>query len=65
MARIFKITKKKKLFTYYMFYVKLAVNFSYFQVLCYEIQDEGLLPNIGGKMEDVQVNKFSNFSPMV
>ena len=48
-----------------MFYVKLAVNFSYFQVLCYEIQDEGLLPNIGGKMEDVQVNKFSNFSPMV
>ena len=63
MARKFKITKK--LFTYYMFYVKLAVNFSYFQVLCYEIQDEGLLPNIGGKMEDVQVNKFSNFSPMV
>ena len=49
-----------------MFYIKLAVNFSYFQVLYYEIQDEGLLPDdIGGKMEDVQVNKFSNSSPMV
>ena len=49
-----------------MFYIKLAVNFSYFQVLCYEIQDEGLLPDdIGEKMEDVQVNKFSNSNPMV
>ena len=64
MARKSKITKKKIIYLLYV--LKLAVNFSYFQVLCYEIQDEGLLPDdIGGKMEDVQVNKFSNSSSMV